>query len=98
MQLSFVTILLASGFSLEGSNATTQFLGRSSVSLVEEQIRAATPRRLTHRRTVDGLRDSARSGGPGLPTQCAAADPARSPLRVGVHPERDHVLGLHARR
>ena len=54
MQLSLATILLASGFSLEGSNATTQFLGRSAVSLMEEQIRAATPRRLTHRRTVDG--------------------------------------------
>ena len=65
MQLFLSTILLASGFSLQAANSTggsMEFLGRAA-SLVEEQSRAATPRRLTHRRTVDGALHFGASGG-----------------------------------
>ena len=50
MQLFLSSILLASGFSLSAANTT----GPAPVQFLEQSTQAATPRRLTHRRTVDG--------------------------------------------
>jgi len=98
MQLFLSSILLASGFSLSAANTT----GPAPVQFLEQSTQAATPQRLTHRRTVDGpppprawvyvpegrARASVLLEVPaGLPSLC------RSSLRFGVHPGWRNVRG-----
>ena len=89
MQLFLTSILLASGFSLSTANTT----GPAPVQFLEQSTQAATPRRLTHRRTVDGpppracvgvpavrARASVLLGVPAAPLQVVSV--LRSSLRV----------------